>query len=328
MINMELNFQTGEEYQRPCKSMTTQRTQTMRELHIGKEIGNNIDWNRRVKSYRLSVRKALEDADQRKRESALKAIDEEIRGLMEIKWGEAVRYSEMSSVDRQSIIHAFMFLTEKTLASGDFDKWKARLVAGGNEIEDVIKEDTYSPTANYTSVMTTVALAASEKKDLRSYDVKTAYLIPDIKPGEKPIFIRVDKEVTKRIVALYPGWAPYVCNNGTLVVKLNKYLYGLPTAGRHWYDHLSNTLTRKLGFDQFRGDRCVFQRGRGKERVRLVIWVDDILASGKPAALDRFERELAAQYRITSHKERVSYLGLDIAKQSDGGYIISSPGTR
>ena len=34
--------------------------------------------------------------------------------------------------------------------------------------------------------MTTVALAASEKSDIRSHDVKGAYLIPDIKDDEKP----------------------------------------------------------------------------------------------------------------------------------------------
>ena len=46
-----------------------------------------------------------------------------------------------------------MFLKEKTLGDGTFDKWKARLVAGGNEIKDTVEQDTYSPTANYISVI-------------------------------------------------------------------------------------------------------------------------------------------------------------------------------
>ena len=114
----------------------------------------------------------------------------------------------------------------------------------------------------------------------------------------------------------------------TLVIRLKKYLYGLPTAGKHWYDHLSKSLLN-MGFERFRGDRCVFQRGRGTERVRLVVWVDDILASGQTAALDKFEKELKSKYDISSHKGRnISYLGLDIVKQDDGGYMVSSPGTR
>ena len=60
-----------------------------------------------------------------------------------------------------------------------------------------------------------------------------------------------------------------------------------------------------------------------------MVWVDDILSVGHTAALDKFEKELKAKYRITAHKgDRISYLGLDIVKQEDGGYVVSSPGTR
>ena len=53
----------------------------------------------------------------------------------------------------------------------------------------------------------------------------------------------------------------------------------------------------------------------GANRVRLVVWVDDILANGHDAALDRFEAELRREFEITAHKGRsVSYLGLDIVR--------------
>jgi len=195
-------------------------------------------------------------------------------------------------------------------------------------LRDVINADTYSPTANYSSVMSTIALAACEKKEARSYDVKTAYLIPDVEPGEKPIFIRIDSLVASRFVDLHPEWRPFLCGDGSLVVRLKKYLYGLPTAGKHWYDHLSQSLL-DMGFQRFRGDRCVFQRGTGVDRVRLVVWVDDILSVGETAALNKFERELKAVYDVSGHKgERISYLGLDIVRQEDRGYVVSSPGTR
>ena len=47
----------------------------------------------------------------------------------------------------------------------------------------------------------------------------------------------------------------------------------------------------KMGFQRFRGDRCVFRRGTGIDRVRLVVWVDDILSVGETTALNKFERE-------------------------------------
>ena len=133
-----------------------------------------------LSAYRILVVKALKDKDEVRRKSALAAMDTEIDGLMGLHFDDAVHYGEMTSAERQGIIHAFMFMTEKKLGSGDFDKWKARLVAEGNELKDVIEADTYSPTANYSSVMSSIGLAACEKKDARSYVVKTAYLIPDI----------------------------------------------------------------------------------------------------------------------------------------------------
>ena len=100
-------------------------------------------------------------------------------------------------------------------------------------------------------------------------------------------------------------------------MRLKKYLYGLPTAGKHWYDHLSQTLL-DLGFKRFRGDRCVFQRGTGADRVRLVVWVDDTLSVGETPALNKFERELKVVYKISGHKGgRISYLGLYILRQAD-----------
>jgi len=279
-------------------------------------------------AYRTSLHKAVNDPDVARRESAEKAVAEEIDNLFNMGWGDAVTRSQLSSDERDSIIHAFIFLKEKTLGNGDFDKWKARLVAGGNEIVDTVEQDTYSPTANYISVMTTISLAASERTNARTYDVKGAYLIPDIKDGERAIIIRLDRELTARIVERRPELAKFVDINGTMLIRLKKYLYGLPMAGKHWNDHISTALIG-MGFKRCPVDRCVFQRGVGAHRLRIVLWVDDLLVTGKDPALDVFEKELSVIYTITGHRgDNISYLALDIVKQVCGGYRVSSPGTR
>ena len=79
-----------------------------------------------------------------RRKRAEEAIIEEIDNLFNMGWGDAVLLNSLSREERDSIIHAFMFLKEKTLGDGTFDKWKARLVAGGNEIKDTVEQDTYS----------------------------------------------------------------------------------------------------------------------------------------------------------------------------------------
>ena len=176
--------------------------------------------------------------------------------------------------------------------------------------------------------MTSIALAAIDKVEIRSYDVKGAYLIPDIMPGEKPIYIKLDRETATRFVVRYPLMQRFVDINGCMILRLNKYLYGLPMAGKHWNDHIVRTLTT-MGFDQSPCDPCVFRKGAGASMVRLVLWVDDILGSGRNKELDAFEVDFIKHYKFTSHKGKsISYLALDILRQQDGGYIVSSPGTR
>ncbi len=206
------------------------------------KIANNEDPI--MLAYRVSLKKATSDPNEQRRKSAEEAIIEEIDNLFNMGWGDAVMLNSLSREERDGIIHAFMFLKEKTLGDGTFDKWKARLVAGGNEIKDTVEQDTYSPTANYISVMSTIALAASEKSDIRSYDVKGAYLIPDIKRGEKAIIIRLDRELTTRIVDRFPHLAKFVDINGCMFIRLKKYLYGLPMAGKHWNEHISMTFNQ------------------------------------------------------------------------------------
>ena len=295
-----------------------------------REARTGIDEERNVlEAYRVSLKKAVSDADDVRRESAIKACDDEFDDLMGMNFAKGLLARNMTRIQLLSVIHAFMFLTEKKLGSGEFDKWKARLVAGGNEIKDTIDEDDrYSPTANHISVMTSIALAAVEKVEIRSYDVKGAYLIPDIMPGEKPIFIKLDRETASRFVDRHPMMAEFVDINGCMILQLNKYLYGLPMSGKHWNDHIVRTLCQ-MGYEQSPCDPCVFNKGAGVNRVRLVLWVDDILGSGRSNKLDEFEVEFIKFYKFTSHKGKsISYLALDIVSREDGGYTVASPGTR
>ena len=66
------------------------------------------------------------------RDIVARAIDAEIDGLMGMGFGDAVMYDSLALEEKQGIIHAFMFMIEKKLGSGAFDKWEERLVAGGN----------------------------------------------------------------------------------------------------------------------------------------------------------------------------------------------------
>ena len=64
-----------------------------------------------------------------------------------------------------------MFLKEKFLSTGMFDKLKARLVAGGNMQDKALYEDISSPTVSTTSVFIIAVIAAKERRSVISLDI-------------------------------------------------------------------------------------------------------------------------------------------------------------
>jgi hypothetical protein len=78
-----------------------------------------------------------------------------------------------------------MFLKEKYLATGEFEKLKTRLVALGNHQDHSMftEEDTNSPTVNLLSVFAMASMAHKEGRSVKTVDITGAYLKASI--GEK-----------------------------------------------------------------------------------------------------------------------------------------------
>ena len=62
-----------------------------------------------------------------------------------------------------------MFLKDKYLASGAFQKFKARLVAGGNQQDKGFYEDLSLPTVDTSSLLATTAVAAAGGRKVYQY---------------------------------------------------------------------------------------------------------------------------------------------------------------
>jgi hypothetical protein len=73
-------------------------------------------------------------------------------------------------------------------ADGSVKKYKARFSARGfSQVEEIDYEETFSPVAQYTSIRTIIALAASMGWKLHQMDVKTAFLNGEI---EEEVYIK------------------------------------------------------------------------------------------------------------------------------------------
>ena len=178
------------------------------------------------------------------------------------------------------------------------EKYKARYVARGySQKMGVDYEETFSPTANMTSVRVLVQKAAQENLILHQMDVKTAYL-------NAPIDCEIYMEQPE-------GYEVRSHTDKKLVCKLERSLYGLKQSGRNWNKLLHDHLTQNE-FLQNQADHCVYTREREHEKVIMVIWVDDLLiAASDENAMKVTKDMLAARFKMKDLGKLRSFLGID-----------------
>ena len=77
---------------------------------------------------------------------------------------------------------------------------------------------------------------------------------------------------------------------GDTVLKLKKALYGLRSSARAWNDHFHKWISKR-GFKRSPEDYGMYTRGDGKDRIILLLFVDDAISVCHKEALDVWRRE-------------------------------------
>ena len=271
--------------------------------------------NARIIAYRISLKVALRDPDKHRADSALSAMRDELKQLMESKTFEPAHYHNLNNFEKSKAIPSHMFLKEKFKADGTFDKIKARLVAGGNFVDTSQMGDIAAHVVNPITVMMLLNMAAIQRLDIMTIDVKGAFLIPQLSNApEDLVFVKIDRVCSSELVDMFPHLEEYVDSKGILTMRCKKSLYGLPSASYHWATHLAGTMT-KLGFTRMAGDKCAWIRGTETNMIKVGTHVDDLLCVGKPALLKEFSEQFSDEYDCNVQTgARHSYLGLDIVQ--------------
>ena len=222
----------------------------------------------------------------------VKAMDEEMHSLKENNTFTLTNLPEGKKAVGGRWVYAI-----KTDVDGS-EKYKARYVARGySQKMGVDYEETFSPTANMTSVRVLVQKAAQENLILHQMDVKTAYL-------NAPIDCEIYMEQPE-------GYEVRSHTDKKLVCKLERSLYGLKQSGRNWNKLLHDHLTQNE-FLQNQADHCVYTREREHEKVIMVIWVDDLLiAASDENAMKVTKDMLAARFKMKDLGKLRSFLGID-----------------
>jgi hypothetical protein len=233
-----------------------------------------------------------------------KAIEEEMTQLQQ---GHVFEYVQGPLPDEAKLIGSMLILQLKRNPDGTPDKYKARLVALGNQQENMYKNIS-SSTARSASVKILASIQAKTSGYSFVLDVKGAYLQSTI----------VDEEDKKLHVRL----------PGKQVVKLQKYLYGLKQSGFQWQLNVTQCLI-KNGYKQSGADPCVFSKTSKDKFVITCLHVDDFFAiASDKSLLQEMHEILTKQYGTVTIKngDMLSYLGMQVVVNSDNSVTISQPG--
>jgi hypothetical protein len=252
--------------------------------------------------------------DDIKEKAKFKAIQKEI--LQIFKELQAVEPVMKLDIPRDAeILRCFVFLVEKFLANGEFDKIKARLVANGAQQKREMYPNKSSPTASIHGMFTCFALVAYiGEYSVAKIDVKGAYIQTEITGS--PIYMKIDKKLTSAVISILPELKEYVTTEGTLYTKLLKALYGCIQSGQLWYAKVKKVLIRE-GYTPTPTDPCIFRHIVRQKIYFLILHVDDILLFADIEEIERVKTFMMKEFRwITVICDKVqSYLGMNIEMQ-------------
>ena len=289
---------------------------------VRKELAARADWHDRDFAFTMSVKAAMRDRGP----EAEAVIVAELQQMVDKNVWHPIHAQGLSSKERRAIIRSSMFLKDKYLASGAFEKFKARLVAGGNQQDKGLYENLSSPTAATTSLLTTASIAAAENRFVMIVDIGGAFLNASMHPTGVIVHMRLSALMASILVKIDPSYTNFLESDGTLVVKLDKALYGCVEAAALWFEDIEGKRLA-YGFIQNPYDACVFNRvGRDSKQTTVVLHVDDLfVTSEKFEDLNDLDLYLKSVYIDTKSRtgEVIDFVGMTFDFTQNGSVKVT-----
>lgn len=215
-------------------------------------------------------------------------------------------------------LHTNWVFKTKTDANGDVERYKARLVACGNEQRFGIGySGTFAAVMEMDTVKVILALARKWRTRAKHGDIPNSY-VKALSEEEHEIFLFVpqgmllDAELLK-VLGLSSA--------RELALHLRKTLYGLKQAGRLW-NKLLHSKFIELAFTQCMTDMCLYVKYVGDNVVVVSIYVDDLLVTGTcDAIVDQFFEDMKT-LEIKALGYVSKFLGMRVDYTDSDGYVV------
>ena len=227
------------------------------------------------------------------------AIATEIRNLESFNTWEWVPRPK----DRKLIDSCWAFRV-KANQKGEVDRMKARLCARGyREIWGQDYVETHAPVTCLASWRACLAQAAHHGRKIAILDIKSAYLMADVK---EDIYLSPPEGL--KVPDNKKGW----------VLKLKRSLYGLKQAGRCW-SQLLNEKMLELGMRPSTADPCLFLNDEDGELMTVNVHVDDCMITyTDERKYQRFRKRLESMFQISKSDDNNTFLGVVIERLPNG----------
>jgi hypothetical protein len=240
------------------------------------------------------------------------AVNDPIYGS---KWKEAIHkelsalvsfrtWNVISRKDAEGTISSTRWVFDVKLGpDGRIDRFKARLVARGNEQSDDDFDETFAPVFRLDSLRILIAMAARFGMAAHMLDASNAFVGSEL---DKPNCMEIPE-----------GLQDFDPETGTkgMVLELKKSLYGLRQSANLWHRKISQFLM-KNGFQPITADPSVFTNNRG---LIIALYVDDIVIFGKDLnEIDVVKRKLKEFHPMTDSGLVKKLLGVRFNWRKDG----------
>jgi hypothetical protein len=249
---------------------------------------------------------------------AIASMESEMTQLHQKGVMRPVNYGDLTPKQKVRILRSLMFLKRKRN-----NLLKSRFCANGSiQIRALAAIDPSSPTVSTEALFISAAIDAMEKRDKATVDVEGAYLHCKM-VGE--VFMRIDRVIADILLRIDPVYAKYRLPDGSIVVILEKALYGCIESARLFYENISKVLI-DFGFVKNDYDPCVFNTTMYDKQCTVVIHVDDLkISCADSRGVDDVINELKRVYgNINVHREdTIDYLGMDFDYSTPGIVKIS-----
>lgn len=201
--------------------------------------------------------------------------------------------------DREVIKCKWVF-RKKYNASGDVERYKARLVACGySQVEGMDYTETFSPVVRMKSIRALLAVAVERGWEIHQADVTAAYLNGTLK---------------ETIYMEQPEPRPQQSRDEVCLLKRS--LYGLRQSGREWNCTLDAFL-KAMGMKRSKADPCVYLSTDGK--LILGVYVDDLLIIAEnQEKVEKFKERLSRKFDMKDLGQASHILSIRLRRATDG----------